>query len=73
MEAFTSFGRADMEAMRLFHVTGQAPVWRDFFSDWNEQARRGARILAPFAKRPVPTFQAIKIPKQEILQEDGEG
>jgi hypothetical protein len=74
LASFMNFGRADMEAIRLFHVTGKAPVWRDFFAGWNEQVRKGARMAAPFALRPIPMFQAIKIPKQEIVQEDdGEG
>jgi hypothetical protein len=69
--AFSNFGRADMEAMRQFHTTGQAPVWRDFFAAWNEQVRRGVRTIEPFAARPIPDFQAVKIPQQEIVQEDG--
>jgi hypothetical protein len=68
--AFTNFGRADMEAMRVFHTTGKAPVWREFFAAWNEQVCQGARSVTPFARRPIPEFQAIRIPKQEIVQED---
>ena len=59
-----------MEAMRVFHSTGQAPVWRDFFTDWNEQVRHGARTITPLAARPIPDFRATPIPKQEIVQED---
>jgi hypothetical protein len=70
--AFTNFGRADMEAMRVFHTTGAAPVWREFFATWNEQIRQGARTITPFVPRPIPEFQAMKIPKQEIVQEDAE-
>ena len=70
--AFTNFGRADMEAMRVFHTTGKAPVWREFFAQWNEQVRQGSRTLTPLAARPIPEFQAVKIPKQEIVQEDDE-
>jgi hypothetical protein len=67
---FTNFGRADMESMRVFHTTGKAPVWRDFFAEWNEQVRRGERTVTAFAARPIPDFQAITIPKQEIVQEE---
>jgi hypothetical protein len=70
--AFTNFGRADMEAMRVFHTTGQAPVWREFFAAWNEEVRRGARRVMPFAARSIPGFQAVRIPRQEIVQEDGD-
>ena len=66
--AFTRFGRADMEAMRIFHATGKAPVWNDFFATWNEELRSGARTA--FDPQPIPAFQAIRIPKQEIVQED---
>jgi hypothetical protein len=67
---FTNFGRADMESMRVFHSTGKAPVWRDFFATWNEQIRRGARAVAPVTSHPIPEFQAVSIPKQEIIQEE---
>jgi hypothetical protein len=70
LAAFTNFGRADMEAMRVFHNTGKAPVWREFFAAWNEQVRQGARAVIRFAEHPIPVFQAIRIPKQEIVQED---
>jgi hypothetical protein len=68
--AFTNFGRADMESMRIFHTTGKAPVWREFFTRWNDVVRRGERSVAPFVARPIPAFRAIPIPKQEIVQED---
>jgi hypothetical protein len=69
LAAFVNFGRADMEAMRLLHTTGVAPVWREFFAEWNEQVRRGERVVMPLAACPIPDFQAIRIPKQEIIQE----
>jgi hypothetical protein len=72
VSAFTNFGRADLESMRLFHSTGKAPVWRDFFSAWNIEVRRGTRIVPPFVARPMPMFRAEAIPQQEIVQEDGD-
>jgi len=66
---FTNFGRADLEAMRVLHTTGKAPVWREFFAMWNEEVAAGRRTVLPFTCRPIPPFQAIKIPKQEIVQE----
>ena len=68
--ALTSFGRADMEVMRLFHTTGKAPHWREFFAAWNVEVRQGTRSIAPFAPRPIQEFQAIRIPKQEIVQKE---
>jgi hypothetical protein len=67
---FTNFGRADMESMRIFHSTGKAPVWREFFREWNEQVRNNSRTVEPFVPRPTPAFRAIAIPKQEIVQEE---
>jgi hypothetical protein len=67
---FTNFGRADMESMRIFHTTGKAPVWREFFEQWNEQVRNNLRTVEPFVPRPIPAFRAIVIPKQEIVQEE---
>ncbi len=68
--AFTNFGRADMQTMRVFHTTGKAPVWREFFAAWNEQVQQGLTTIVPFAARPIPLFRAVTIPKQEIIQED---
>lgn len=70
LPAFSNFGRADMEAMRVFHSTAKAPVWREFFAAWNDEVRRGVRTVTPLTPRPIPKFQAIKIPKQEIVQEE---
>ena len=69
VKPLTNFGRADLEAMRIFHTTGKAPVWRDFFAHWNAEAER-ARTIAPFTSQPIPPFQPIRIPMQEILQEE---
>jgi hypothetical protein len=70
IDAFSNFGRADLESMRIFHTSGKAPVWRDFFKAWNEQVARGQKTVTSFARRPIPDFHAIKIPEQEIVQED---
>jgi hypothetical protein len=70
---FANFGRADMEAMRLFHTTGKAPVWLEFFAEWNRGVRQGERTIAPLSSRPIPDFHAITIPKQRIVQEDQDG
>lgn len=68
--AFTNFGRADLESMRIFHTTGKLPIWRDFFTEWNSEVQRGRRKIEPFAARPIPAFEPIAIPQQEIVQED---
>jgi hypothetical protein len=69
---FTVFGRADLESMRIMHMTGSAPMWRDFYDRWKEEVSRGTRNVKPFAPRPIAPFQAVPIPKQEIVQEDAE-
>jgi hypothetical protein len=68
--AFTTFGRADLESMRIFHSTGKAPVWREFFAQWNDEVHRGTRTIEPFVARPIPQFKAVRIPEQEIVQEE---
>jgi hypothetical protein len=72
VKPLTNFGRADLEAMQIFHMTGKAPVWSDFYAQWNAEVERGARTVAPFASRPIPPFEPIRIPTQEILQEEDE-
>ena len=68
--SFTNFGRADMLSMQIYHSTGKAPVWREFFAQWNEEVRRGTRQVEPLLARPIPDFHAAKIPEQEIVQEE---
>ena len=71
LSEFTTFGRADLESMRILHATGSAPVWRDFYADWKRDVTSGVRKTDPFVPRPITKFLAIRIPKQEIVQEDG--
>jgi hypothetical protein len=60
--------RADLEAMLAFHRQGELPVWREFFSRWNEDVARGRRAIAPFFPKPVPQFRPVAIDRQEIFQ-----
>ena len=66
---FTNFMRADLEALTQFHRLGRAPVWRDFFADWNQQVAQGRRSVPPFSAKPIPAFGPKPIEIQEILQE----
>ena len=69
--SYTNFMRADLEALTLFHRTGKAPGWREFFTHWNEEVAQGQRQVPPFAPKPIPPFTPVRIEKQEILQEQG--
>ena len=66
---FTNFMRADLDALTQFHRMGTAPVWRNYFADWNEQVANGCRLVQPFDAKPIPTFHPKLIELQEILQE----
>ncbi len=66
--SYTNFMRADLEALTEFHRTGRAPVWRDFYSRWNEEVAAGRRQVPPFHAKPIPPFTPAAIEKQEILQ-----
>ncbi len=65
---YTNFMRADLEALTELHRTGQAPVWRNFFSKWNADVAAGRRQVAPFHRKSIPAFTPRKIDKQEIIQ-----
>lgn len=67
--AYTNFMRADLEALTLFHRTGRAPIWQDFFARWNQAVGIGSRQVLPFHPEPIPHFRPIQIETQEILQE----
>jgi hypothetical protein len=66
---YTVFFRADIEAMTIFHRTGTAPRWRDFYLQWKERARSGDVWVEPFAPKPFGFFAPRKIDTQEVLQE----
>ena len=71
IEPYTTFFRADVEAMTIFHRTGKAPEWPEFFGDWKRRVERGEIHPAPFSPRPFLRFTPVKIEKQEVLQERG--
>lgn len=67
--AYSNFMRADLEAMTIFHQTGKAPVWKEFFARWNVEVAAGKRQVEPFEMRPAADFHAIAIETQQILQQ----
>jgi hypothetical protein len=66
---FTTFARADIEAIVAFHRDGYAPVWHRFFADWNAKVARGEQELRPFEPRPIPPFKPLPLQPQEVIQE----
>jgi hypothetical protein len=74
IEPFSVFFRADLEAITIFHRTGRAPVWPEFFAAWKADIATGRRVVEPFTPRPVPAgFRPVRIETQEVEQErDGE-
>ena len=73
VEPYTTFFRADLDAMLIFHREDRAPVWPEFFAAWTRDARRGTRQVKPYTPRPVPDFTPARIPQQDVVQEhDGE-
>ncbi|HEY2909718.1 MAG TPA: hypothetical protein VGI99_05705 [Gemmataceae bacterium] len=67
---YTTFFRADMAALRVYHQNGTAPVWSDFFPAWKKKVACEGIELPPFEPRPVHRFQAIPIPKQKVFREE---
>jgi hypothetical protein len=66
---YTTFFRADLEAMMILHRTGKAPRWADFYADWKRGISTGRIRLEPFASRPIPSFTPVCIENTEIVQE----
>ena len=67
--AYTIFFRADIESMTIFHLTGKAPEWPEFFAEWQKKAASGEIRIEPFTPRVVPPFRPVRIRQQEVLQE----
>jgi hypothetical protein len=66
---YTLFFRADIEAMTIFHRTGKAPRWPDFYEEWKRKVREGEIRIEPFRPKPIPGFRPVRIEQQEVLQE----
>lgn len=71
IDAYTNFMSADLDALTEFHRTGHAPVWREFFAQWNEDVTAGRRHVIPYAPKVIPAFTPTRMETQEILQEQG--
>jgi hypothetical protein len=72
VQSYTNFMRADLEALTMFHRTSHAPVWRDFFAQWNDEVATGERHPPSFSSQQIPPFVSRKIERQEILQKQAE-
>jgi hypothetical protein len=69
LPSFTVFARADIEAIAGFHRHGIAPIWREFFADYQARIARGELVARPFQPKPIPPFTPRLIGKQEVIQE----
>jgi hypothetical protein len=68
LASFTPFARADIEAIVSYHRDGIAPVWNDFFADWQTRAARKEIEVSPFDPKPIPPFTPGPIAPQEIIR-----
>jgi hypothetical protein len=66
---YTTFFRADIEAMTIFHRTGKEPPWPEFYADWKQRVEAGEIRVDPFTPRPFSLFQPRRIDHQEVFQE----
>jgi len=69
LPAFTNFGRADIECIVGYHRDGIAPIWHDFFANWNHRVAVGELLLEPFRPLDIPDFKPLLIAEQEVIQE----
>ena len=66
---YTTFFRADIEAMTIFHRTGKEPPWPEFYADWKQRVEAGEIRIDPFTPKPFSSFQPRRIEYQEVFQE----
>jgi len=69
LPAFTVFARADIEAIVGLHRDGIAPIWHEFFADYQTRIARGELAARPFEPKPIPTFTPRLIQSQEVIRE----
>jgi hypothetical protein len=55
--------------MTVFHRTGKAPAWPEFYADWKRRVAAGEIRIDPFTPKPFSSFQPRRIEHQEVLQE----
>lgn len=67
--SYSNFMRADLEALTEFHRHGRAPVWRQFFSHWNDEIAAGRREPILYSGKLIPKFYRTQIATREILQQ----
>ncbi len=67
---YSNFMRADLESMTIFHRTGVAPVWREFFANWNQEVSHGKRLVEDFSPVEISQVSPRKFELQEILQKE---
>ena len=68
LAVFTPFARADIEAIVSFHRDGTAPIWNEFFAEWQARAARGEVEVREFVPRPIPPFTPQHITPQEVIR-----
>jgi hypothetical protein len=68
IESFTPFARADIEAIVSYHRDGEAPIWSEFFEDWQARARRGEIVVREFVPKPIPSFQPVANEAQAVIR-----
>ena len=68
LRSFTVFARADIEAIVTFHREGFAPCWQPFFDSWKRRVERGEITAPPFQRKPIPAFEPVAIPVQEVIR-----
>jgi hypothetical protein len=68
VDTFTPFARADIEAIVSYHRDGIAPVWNDFFADWQSRVARKEIEVCEFEPKPIPHFIPIPIAPQEVIR-----
>lgn len=66
---YTTFFRADIEAMTIFHRTGKEPAWPAFYAEWKQKVAAGVIRIEPFTPKPISPFRPKRIEHQEVLQE----
>jgi hypothetical protein len=68
VDDYSEFFRADLEAITMFHRTGELPAWRGFLASWHEAIAAGTQSRHPFPIRVIPPFVPRLIDVQEVKQ-----
>jgi len=66
--AFCLYSAADIEAVLIYHRTGTAPPWSEFFPEWLRRLTDSGAPFPEFPSKPIPPFRPVLVPERNVIR-----